>query len=98
MQRISINIEIAIAFAIAIISITINLYFLLPKTLEIILTTGGSFGIGLLLLPLTLTANAFLFPGFMAFSKTYRKSKTILIANLGGILYCLILIDFFKLT
>ena len=65
-----------------------NLYFL-PLSFDIIKSTGGDFGYGLLFLPISLSINLFLITSIMTFKKNFNSSFGLLILNSHGLLWTL---------
>lgn len=74
-----------------------NIYFL-PLSFLTIKSTGGAFGYGLLLLPITLSINLLLMSAGLTFKKKYYKSIWLLIINGIGLIWSLSWLWLFFIT
>ncbi|MGH1363681.1 MAG: hypothetical protein ACRBF0_09000 [Calditrichia bacterium] len=68
------------------IIVLVNIYFL-PLSLNLYTSTGGPMGIGLLLLPATLSINFLLITAFPVFNSKYHTSRGLLFLNGFGVLW-----------
>jgi hypothetical protein len=82
----------------SILLILFNLAFFLPGTYELIKTGGGSWGFGLLVLPVTIVGNLYLIPSFLSFLDKYKKSRVLLGINISGIVGSIFWVTFFLTT
>lgn len=58
-----------------------NLFLLIPLTINILLTGGGPFAFGILLLPFQITAHLFIIPVFMSLNVENLENRTYLWVN-----------------
>ena len=65
-----------------------NIYFL-PISFITIKSTGGAFGYGLLILPISLSINLLLVTTGLTFKTKFNKSVGLLIINVVGLLWAL---------
>lgn len=72
-----------------------NLFCFIPKTLEILLTNGGPFGFGLLLLPFTLFLHLFLISSILILIKKFEDKKILMWINLFGLFICAFFLGYF---
>ena len=78
---------------IAIAILLVNVYFLY-MTIEIIRTSGGPMGWGLLALPFTVTANLLMVPAVLSLQKRYEGSTLLLAVNAIGFLAVVLIMGF----
>ncbi len=69
---------------IAIALIILSNIFFLPVTITIIATDGGTWGFGILLLPITISINLLLVTVVLSFTKRFKKSLFLTIVNCVG--------------
>jgi hypothetical protein len=76
-----------------------NLVFI-PLTIQIITTTGGPMGFGLLILPVTISINLLLLPAILTIVKRNESNTGFKIINLLGLTWSLfwLIIYFYSLT
>ena len=65
---------------IAILVILLNLYFI-PLTINILKTSGGAMGFGLLAFPFSLVVNSSLITTFLTFKSRFKESKMLMVIN-----------------
>lgn len=73
---------------IALLVLIINALYFIPETIKIILTGGGPFGFGLLILPFTIFLNLFSIPSILIFSKKFSNKQSLVWINIIGLLIC----------
>jgi len=71
--------------AIGVLLIIANCLFFIPATIVISINEGGAWGVGLLILPITLAGNLYLIPAILSMRKKYQSRKSILYLNLTGL-------------
>lgn len=72
-----------------------NVFFFIPKTIEILLTSGGPFGFGLLFLPFNLFLHLFLISGILILTKKFENNKILAWINLFGLFICAFFLGYF---
>jgi hypothetical protein len=75
-------------WTIAFLLLLVNGYFL-PLTVEILWTTGGPFGLGLIFLPVSFSINLLLISAGFVFMQKFNKSFKFLIVNTLGLFWAL---------
>jgi hypothetical protein len=75
-------------WTIAILLLLVNGYFL-PLTVEIVYTSGGPSGVGLIFLPVSLSINLLLISAGFVLSQKLNKSVKLLLVNVLGLFWAL---------
>ncbi|WP_221258154.1 hypothetical protein [Flavobacterium okayamense] len=78
-----------------ILIIGMNAFYFIPETVKIILTGGGPFGFGLLILPFTLFLNLFTIPSILILTNKYKNRKILTWINLLGLFICAFCLGYF---
>ena len=81
-----------------IILITTNLIYFIPWTIEIVKSGGGSWGLGLLLLPITIATHILLVPATLTWINNDEKQNGFMLTNLLGTIWTLFWLTFFLTT
>ncbi len=78
-----------------ILIIVMNALCFIPETVKIILTSGGPFGFGLLILPFTLFLNLFTIPSILILTSKCKNRKILTWINLFGLFICAFCLGYF---
>ena len=70
----------------SIIILLLNVYFL-PITIKIIISSGGPFGFGFFVLPVSLPVNLLIINAFLVFKEKFKNSFILLIFNGLGVVW-----------
>jgi hypothetical protein len=70
----------------AILVLVINVFYFIPDTIKIILSGGGAFGFGLIVLPFNILANLFSIPSILTLTKKFENRKSLQWINIVGLL------------
>jgi len=82
---------------IAIAILLINVYFLY-WTIEIIRTSGGPMGWGLLILPFTVAVNLLIIPAVLSLQKRYEGNDYILTVNAMGLVGIIVVVSLVRFS
>lgn len=78
------------------ILILVNLGFFIPVTLKVLMSGGGSFGFGLLLLPITFVSHLFVVPATLTWINKTNNRTGFMVTNSLGIIWTLLWLTFFS--
>ncbi len=78
----------------AVIIIVFNVLYFLQATFEMLLKGAGTWGFGVLILPVSIALNLLMIPAFMSFHKKRENNLIVQIINVLGAIWTLVIMYF----